>query len=609
MWLRVKLSAGLAVLIVMPLMLAFGVMWFSAQGTLRDSGARELESATRAVAHGIDARLAQNLSNLRAWSLLPVMQDTLIGDNGGDIARMLVGFKAQYKDVASLIVTDAKGVVVAASETADRVGDLARDDGFAAAISGRPYQSAYGLRDGRYTTSFTVPIIAAYDRQTVIGTLTGTLDIDALAQSVIASSALDASGYNAVVTRRSDARIVFASKRDGMLFDALEAAGIGRAAGTRTIGWKGETHLVSSVIAPGKGLVHATGFVVHGLAPAGAIFAAADRLLAVTLIVGLLAAGLALYLAWHWSTPLVEIDDAMTRVAKGDAKARATPLAPRHTFAPLARSLEVFRQTKTVRDRLASREVELTRAKEDAESALHAKSEHLASLSRALKDQLSTIVSLAETVSRENLSAIAQGRLPSPHAADISRSATQLLDIINDLFDLSEAEAGHLTLEEGEVDLAQLVREGAGLMSEAAAKGKVSLSASGVEAAMPIKADAHKVKQILFNLLSNAVKFTPVDGKVGVSLKIDGDGRPVLTVEDTGIGMPANLSPVAFSGQAEAQGHHGAGLGLPLVRQLVQLHGGSLEIESEIDKGTVVRVVLPASRVVPVEPEAERLTA
>ena len=608
MWLRVKLSAGLAVLIAMPLMLAFGMMWFSAQGTLRASGTRDLEAATRAVAHGIDARLGFNLTNLKAWSALPVMQDTLIGDNGGDIARTLGAFKAQYPDIAHLVATDAKGIVVAATEASDRRRSLANDDGFAAAMSGRVQQAMQSGR-GADTISFTVPVIAGYDGQTVIGTLTGTLDINAVVKIAVAGSTLTGPGNNVVVTRRADGRILFASKRDGMLFDALKTAGVGQTAGSTTIGWKGETYLVSSVVASGKDFAQPVGLAVHGLAPAGAIFAAADRLLLVTLVAGVLAAGLALGLAWHWSTPLVEIESAMARVARGDVTARVGGVAPQHTFAPLARSLEVFRQTKTVRDRLAAREADLTRAKEDAEAALHAKSEHLASLSRALKDQLSTIVELSQAVSRENLSAVTQGRLPSPHAADISRSAAQLLDIVNDLFDLSEAEAGHLRLDESEVDLAALVRDAVVLMSEAADKVKVTLSASGSDDAMRVKADAHKLKQILFNLLSNAVKFTPAGGTVAVALRVDSNGRPTILIDDTGIGMPMNLSPVAFAGRASAQGHHGAGLGLPLVRQLVQLHGGTLEIESEIDRGTTAKVVLPAARLLVQASEAERISA
>ncbi len=608
MWLRGKITAAMAVLIGMPLLLCLGVMWFSASATLRDTSARDLEAATQSVATAIDARIALDLTHLRAWSALPVMQDTLIADDGGDVASTIAALKTRYNDFSKLVVADARGVVIAATAKEDRGLDLSTDDGHVAAMSGRVQQSAYGARtpSSTETIAFTVPLIAAYDRQSVIGTLTGTLDVETLMSSVVASSTLAKAGHNVVVTRRSDGRIAFAAKRDGTLFDALKAAGIVRGGGATTIDWKAEPYLVASVVPTGKTLVHETGFAVLGLAPAAAIFSAADRLLNVTMLVGVIAAVLALYLAWHWSTPLVQLETTMSRVARGDVSARAVAVAPQHTFAPLARSVEVFRQTKIVRDRLVAREADLARAKEDAESALHKKSEHLASLALAFKTQMSAIVELADAINRENLQAIAAGRMPSGHAGNISRAGVQLLAVINDLFDLSEAEAGHLSLDETEIDLSLLVRDSVDLMNDAAAKAKVSMSIEGADSALPVRADGHKLRQVMFNLLSNAIKFTPEAGQVKISLRTDAYGRPAVAIEDTGIGMPANLSPVAFSSDKTA---HGPGLGLPLVRRLVELHQGSFEIDSEVGRGTIATVALPVERLVVAPVERERLSA
>jgi two-component system cell cycle sensor histidine kinase PleC len=131
---------------------------------------------------------------------------------------------------------------------------------------------------------------------------------------------------------------------------------------------------------------------------------------------------------------------------------------------------------------------------------------------------------------------------------------------------------------------------------------------------MFVRADAQKLKQILFILLSNAVKFTPEQGRVDVMLKTDTSGRPAIVIADTGIGMPPNLTPHAaapFGAAAEATSHgrHGAGLGLPLARQLIEMHDGALEIESEAHKGTTITVSLPASRLIASGAEAERLIA
>ncbi len=219
---------------------------------------------------------------------------------------------------------------------------------------------------------------------------------------------------------------------------------------------------------------------------------------------------------------------------------------------------------------------------------------------------MSTIVELADAINRENLQAIAAGRMPSGHAGNISRAGVQLLAVINDLFDLSEAEAGHLSLDETEIDLSLLVRDSVDLMNDAAAKAKVSMSIEGADSALPVRADGHKLRQVMFNLLSNAIKFTPEAGQVKVSLRTDAYGRPAVAIEDTGIGMPANLSPVAFSSDKTA---HGPGLGLPLVRRLVELHQGSFEIDSEVGRGTIATVALPVERLVVAPVERERLSA
>jgi signal transduction histidine kinase len=200
------------------------------------------------------------------------------------------------------------------------------------------------------------------------------------------------------------------------------------------------------------------------------------------------------------------------------------------------------------------------------------------------------------------------------YAKDIARSGVQLLAVINDLFDLSEAEAGHSRIEDCDADLAEIVSEGVGLMGQAAERAKIALSCENCDAPFRARIDVPKMKQILFNLLSNAIKFTPELGRVSVCLRVDVDGRPTLIVEDNGIGMPTNLTPIALTPFTTAneptQGRHGAGLGLPLVKRMVELHGGSVLIESEVGLGTTVTVTLPANRLIAAPAQVEeRLSA
>ncbi|MCE9523362.1 MAG: HAMP domain-containing histidine kinase [Alphaproteobacteria bacterium] len=620
MWLRIRVIAAFLICIAIPLTMGMGAVVLGTQYFLQDDANQRLQAATSSVLAAIEERAAQNLSHLKAWSNLPLMQDALIGDNGGDIARTLGDLKARYADFSSLAVTDSRGMVIASTEKSDRGASLATDEGFHTASSGSTFQSGFGFRrtDAPETIWFTVPLMASYDQQTVIGTLTGVLDFGALAKSVLSSSALATLGaketHTLVLARRNDKHVVFASRTDARMLQALQTIDDRTSAAGVELTWSDKPfHVASAGLKPRSGALDLV-LLARGIVPVSSTTAVADNLtnaFAAAAGAGLL---IALFLAWTWSNPLVHVAGAMNRLGQGDVSWRIPPMLPHHAFADMARSLEVFRQTKIVRDRVVAREQALQVSKDDAATAALAKSEHLASLSRELRTQLNAIVGLSELINREALAAA--GNLEhAGYAKDIARCGVQLLAVINDLFDLSEAEAGHLALNESQVDLTELVRESVDLMGDAARMAKVSLAAQGCDEPLAVRADGQKLKQVLFNLLSNAIKFTSEDGHVSVYVKISSDGRPTIIVQDNGIGMPTNLSPIALTpfsvgDDALNHGRHGAGLGLPLVRQLVDLHQGSVEIESEIGKGTTVTVALPASRlVVETDEAAQRLSA
>jgi len=611
MWLRVKLTAVFAACIALPLALVLGAVWFGGTESLRMFAERDLKSATQSVAGIIEARLALDLSHLKTFGGLPVMQDALIADGGGEIARVLTELKAQYPEFADLMVTDARGVVIAATSKGDIGRPAAAEEGFRSAASGSIYQGPLVVRDTPAKTSltFTVPLTASYDRQTVIGTLFGVVDFAVLVKTAKAQSILASDQNVLLLARRQDGRVGFATRSDSALLDAVQ--GVANQSGAGEISWRAASYFVSSAASKGKGLVRDPGFTVRAVAPAATALGAIDQMLAIAGAVGVIGAALALAFAWRWATPLVQLGTAMGRVAHGEA-ARAPEMAPTHTFAPLARSFDSLRQTKAMHAWLVGRERELLRDKEAAERAMHEKAEHLASLSRALKGQLATIVELSDAINSQSLRA-ATNLEQANHARDISRSGTQLLAVINDLFELSEAEAGHSPLRDGDVDLAALVRESVDVMRDAAHRARIFLACDGADE-LPVRVDAQKMKQVMFNLLSNAVKFTPENGRVRVTVKTDVNGRPAIVISDTGIGMPATLTPFAspFSpvDEANTHGRHGAGLGLPMARQLIEMHDGTLEIESEPGKGTAVTVTLPALRLITkTEEEAARLTA
>ncbi len=230
-----------------------------------------------------------------------------------------------------------------------------------------------------------------------------------------------------------------------------------------------------------------------------------------------------------------------------------------------------------------------------AESANRSKSEFLANMSHELRTPLNAIIGFSEMMETGMF-----GPLGSPkyteYAHDIRSSGQHLLELINDILDMSKIEAGRMTLEKQPTDLGTVIEESLRLVSGRAEIASVKI-VNEVGALPSVDADKRAIKQVLLNLLSNAIKFTPAGGTI--TMRGGADGRFVsLAVEDTGIGIPAHALPKIgrpFE-QVESQHskkHKGTGLGLALSRSLVELHGGSLTIASTEGVGTRVTFTLP----------------
>ncbi len=245
---------------------------------------------------------------------------------------------------------------------------------------------------------------------------------------------------------------------------------------------------------------------------------------------------------------------------------------------------------------------EATLERRKAEAANLAKSAFLANMSHELRTPLSAIIGFSEMMQREALGPVGSTRYRA-YADDINRSGEHLLALVNDLLDLSKIEAGKMELNEDLVDFGQLIADCVALLRGTAVRAQVELEIEQNPQQLPaVYSDERKLKQILINLLSNAIKFTSAGGSVQIGTAILASGALQVSVSDTGIGIrPEDIAkvfePFGRLRDAIESGQPGTGLGLPLSRKLAQLHGGTLEIESDPGRGTTVRLSLPPERV------------
>ena len=247
-------------------------------------------------------------------------------------------------------------------------------------------------------------------------------------------------------------------------------------------------------------------------------------------------------------------------------------------------------------------EDELRAAKTQAEAANRAKSAFLANMSHELRTPLNAILGFAQVLKSESFGPLGTPRYQD-YARDIYNSGRHLLMVINDVLDLAKIEAGRSELNVQIVDVGNVMAACHRLVGEGARNGAVRLRVTPPTEPVALAADPTRIKQVLLNLLSNAIKFAPEGSRVSATGSLEADGSLLFVVADTGIGMSPDqvaqaLKPFEQIDSSLARRHEGTGLGLPLTKSLVELHGGSFEIESAPGKGTTVRVRLPAERVI-----------
>jgi signal transduction histidine kinase len=271
-----------------------------------------------------------------------------------------------------------------------------------------------------------------------------------------------------------------------------------------------------------------------------------------------------------------------------------------HRVRYMLRASQAFVELRQNQERLIA-------AKDEAEAASRAKTEFLANMGHELRTPLNSIIGFSTLIRDRSFGPDSQRY--AEYASAIAESGSHLLAVINGILDLARSDANRLVLAEEDVEIARAVAFSIGTIEEMARRAEIDCHCEIPDDLPRFFGDAAKLRQILINLLSNAVKFTPAGGEVRVSVARDANAGLAFRVADTGIGIPADKMAIALApfGQVESnfsRGYDGVGLGLPLAKRFVELHGGTMEIESEPGKGTAVTARFPKERAAPSWPES-----
>lgn len=258
---------------------------------------------------------------------------------------------------------------------------------------------------------------------------------------------------------------------------------------------------------------------------------------------------------------------------------------------------------------LKAREAELSVARDEAEQANQRKSDYVHHLSHELRTPLNAVLGFAQIIHDEMMGP--NNPRYREYAGQIAAAGVYMLDLINNLLDLARIEAGRMDLHEEACNLSLLVDLTFGMMQPRACEAAVALCMEIPDDLPSLHGDASQIRQMLTNLIGNAIKFAPAkDGRVRVRGELTEDGGIALTIADNGIGMRPEQIPVALDAFGQVHGHNpghnqgrdrvaerGSGLGLPLTRALIALHGGTFHIDSRLGAGTTVRLTFPPCRV------------
>ena len=295
-------------------------------------------------------------------------------------------------------------------------------------------------------------------------------------------------------------------------------------------------------------------------------------------------------------TGYATVENAIAAIHKGAYDYLRKPFHAEELKAVLNRcfeKIELRREKRVANEKLRA-------ALDQAELANRAKSEFLANMSHEVRTPLNVILGYSEVIKDQHFGPLRPKKYIE-YAKDIHESGAFVLSLVNDVLDMAAIEAGQSEIKESSVAIEAVVDFCFRMLKGRAGSFKLKLIKEIARNIPDFRADERMVKQMLLNLLSNAVKFTPTGGRIGVVVTLANDGDLVIAVADNGVGIAAEdqeriLEPFTVGEDALTRSTDGAGLGLALTRSMMEMHGGTLELRSNIDVGTVVTLRFPKSR-------------
>ncbi len=237
-------------------------------------------------------------------------------------------------------------------------------------------------------------------------------------------------------------------------------------------------------------------------------------------------------------------------------------------------------------------------ARIEVELAGKVKSEFIANMSHELRTPLNTVIGFSKLLTQHSQRRLADKEIVE-YATLIQDAAGHLLSVINDILDISKIQSGKYTLDAREVNIGEILAGSISSFRTMASEAQIDLRFGIAPDLRPIRGDPEKLRQIFTNIISNALKFTPANGTVDVTARRTTSGGAVVTIRDSGVGMTEEEIEIALTPFGQVDGgrsrwREGAGLGLPIAKALVELHGGTLELHSNKGTGTEVVIGLPA---------------